>query len=185
MVIGVLVRELDRDLGASHCLEQQYSSRQQARGTVMRYFFSLPGTVAGLATGIAGPATVALTVLAFGALPGVPTRQRGAALRAIALAAVTRAADHHLAVAAGTIEQTGIGQHRQKRPMRGWFVGMANATLALCIGTWGATSVVTGQSQWLALRPVLFGLAFITHFRIHAKPPSLTVQQTRTTQALA
>lgn len=169
-VISVIAAWLDCDYGASHCLAQQYSSRQLIRGTVMRYFFSLPGTIARLPQRIAGSPTMALAIFELGALLGVSTCQRGAACRAIALAAITRAADHHLAVAAGTVEQASIGQHRQKKPMRGWIVGMANATLVLCFGTWGTTSVFTGQSIWLALCPDLFGLTFIAHFFGHANP---------------
>ncbi|XOV90823.1 MAG: hypothetical protein ACFHX7_05090 [Pseudomonadota bacterium] len=119
-VIRVIVAWLNRDYGASHCLMPQYSSSQHTNGTRMRYFFSLPHTIARLAQHIATAARVVPAVFALCTLLAVPARQGGTTLRAIALATVTGAADDHLAVAAGTIEQSGISKHRQNKPMRGW-----------------------------------------------------------------
>ncbi|MFQ5409182.1 MAG: hypothetical protein ACE5FI_12280 [Anaerolineales bacterium] len=70
----------------------------------MRYFFSLPGPIPGLATGIAGSALTALAVSLLRALPGFPARGCGTTAGAIPLPAITRSANHHLTVAAGTVE---------------------------------------------------------------------------------
>ncbi|MDA1298547.1 MAG: hypothetical protein O2868_00535 [Proteobacteria bacterium] len=70
----------------------------------MRYFSVLPGPEAGLTMSVAEAALITLTVATLRALPRLPARDRRATGGTISLTAIARPADHHLTMAAGTIE---------------------------------------------------------------------------------
>jgi len=86
----------------------------------MRHFLwlALALTVAPLASGMGQAARAAGLVAMTGQTLGLAACLIGASGATIQVAPITAAADHHLAAAAGTVEQTGTGRHRRPEPMR-------------------------------------------------------------------
>jgi hypothetical protein len=111
----------------------------------MRHFLlltlTLTLTVAPLAGGMGQAARAAGLVALPGLALGLAARESGAAGAAIQVAPVTAVADHHLAAAAGTVEQTGTDRHRRPGPMR---AGLGPLEVGYSQGVrkhvfWGAT----------------------------------------------
>jgi len=86
-------------------------------GRVMRYFLleSLPKTLAitTLAFGVGMTTRTGRGVSTGGATTGFPACFPGAAIEAIAMAAIATAADDHLAVTASTVVEAGRRIHRR------------------------------------------------------------------------
>jgi len=82
----------------------------------MRYFL-LAGTKSTLALGVVETSTTGCPVARIGATKGRPASQDRAAIGAVHIAAITPTAQHHLAVTARTIEQSGGQLHRHPVPM--------------------------------------------------------------------
>jgi hypothetical protein len=111
----------------------------------MRHFLlltlTLTLTVAPLAGGMGQAARAAGLVALPGLALGLAARESSAAGAAIQVAPVTAVADHHLAAAAGTVEQTGTDRHRRPGPMR---AGLGPLEVGYSQGVrkhvfWGAT----------------------------------------------
>lgn len=83
----------------------------------MRHFL-LFGAITVLAGGVLQASLAGLLIAPAGITHGAAPRRLGAAARAINIAAVTAAADQHLAVTAGTVVQASGVFHRRQRPMR-------------------------------------------------------------------
>ncbi len=83
----------------------------------MRHFRSSPLAIAALAFGMGAAATAAVLVAPPGGVGGLTAGGLGARPAAIDLAPVAVAAEHHLAVTPGTIEQTRAAQHRRLPPL--------------------------------------------------------------------
>jgi hypothetical protein len=81
----------------------------------MRHFLT-PGPVATLALRMGQTPPAAVLIPRSGHTPGLQARRRGAALSAIALAAVAARTDHYLTATAVTVEQAGRIAHRQLLP---------------------------------------------------------------------
>jgi len=84
-------------------------------GTLMRHFRAL--AVAALALGMSEATAARALVASSGLTLGVTMGGFRARLAAVAVAPVTVAANHHLASAPGTIEQTRAAAHRRLLPM--------------------------------------------------------------------
>jgi len=82
----------------------------------MRYFL-LAGTKSALTFGVVQTPAAGCPVARIGATKGRPARQDRAAIGAVHIAAITPTAQHHLAVTACTIEQSGGQLHRHPVPM--------------------------------------------------------------------
>jgi hypothetical protein len=84
----------------------------------MRHFRSSPLAIAALARGMGEAAPARFLITPSGLSTRLTAGGLRATLTAVDVAPVTVAADHHLAVTTGTVEQTCTGLHRPLRPMR-------------------------------------------------------------------
>ena len=84
----------------------------------MRHFLPSPSAIAALALGMGEAAPAALLVAPTRLPQGLTAGGLRAPLTAVNVAPVTVAADHHLAVTTGTVEQTCAALHRPLPPMR-------------------------------------------------------------------
>jgi hypothetical protein len=86
---------------------RQQITQRRRRGTVMRYYFSLPRSMAAGTLGTVLPTRQGVCVAAAGFPQTLAARLHGAAAGAVDLAAIAPATDDHLAAAPPTQEQTG------------------------------------------------------------------------------
>ena len=87
----------------------------------MRHFLLSPLAIAALARGMGEAPSAAILVTSAGLSHGSTTGSLRTPRTAVSIAPVAVAADHHLAVTAGTVEQTCTAPHRALLPMRAGF----------------------------------------------------------------
>jgi len=116
----------------------------------MRHFLVF-GSVTALAFGVLQTAPAGSLIALSGRSQRQVPSSLGAATSAIDVSAITIAADHHLAVAAGTVVQTRRRLHRRQGPMRAGLKGKMDKYLCGSCNArpWGAVS-----GDWSGRDPV-------------------------------
>jgi hypothetical protein len=105
----------------------------------MRYFLSLTRTEPALTGGVGQATPARRTVTGSGASQRRRSGPFSATAGAVEVPPVALSTDKDLAMAAGTMVQTGTGFHRHNRADEGWIKTTPSATLAwLCESTVGA-----------------------------------------------
>jgi hypothetical protein len=91
------------------------------RGTLMRHFLLSALAIAALAIGMGEAPATAFLVTLTGCAHGLTTSDSCTRATAVAIASVALAADHHLRLTTGAIEQTCTALHRAFLPMSAGF----------------------------------------------------------------